>query len=62
MRKPSQAFILNLVVQTWRGGTPGLSNWVGAMKRFLMLMGVVALLEMAMVIVLQNASVLRGAL
>jgi hypothetical protein len=31
------------------------------MKRFLMLMGVVPLLVMAMAIVLQNASVLRGA-
>ena len=31
------------------------------MKRFLMLMGVVPLLVMAMVVVQQNASVLRGA-
>ena len=46
-----------------RGGAghPDLSECVGAMKRFLMLMREVTLLVVALVIVPQNASVLRGA-
>jgi hypothetical protein len=46
-----------------RGGSgrPGLSKWVGAMERFLMLMTVVLLLAMALVFAQQHASVLHGA-
>jgi hypothetical protein len=62
LRKPLQAFILNLVVQTWRDRSPrpSLKRW-GSMKRFPMLVTVVTLLAMALSIVQQHVSVLRGA-
>jgi hypothetical protein len=61
LHKPLQAFILILVVQTWRGKCPGLSKRMGSMNRSLMSVPVVTLSVMAVAIAEELVSVLRGA-